>query len=204
MKYEVFEGKTEEEAKEKALTELNISENECLTHVEKIHTGLLKKESVKLYVYKLTDIVDYLKEYLESIVGGMGIKVTFESKIRDEQITIKMYSDNNKILIGHNGQTLTALTTICKQVVMNEIKSYPYLILDVENYKEKQVKYLERLAKNIAREVKSTHEPVELENMNSYERRVIHNILTDDKYVYTESTGEEPNRHVVIKPKENK
>ena len=87
---------------------------------------------------------------------------------------------------------------------MNEIKSYPYLILDVENYKEKQVKYLERLAKNIAREVKSTHEPVELENMNSYERRVIHNILTDDKYVYTESTGEEPNRHVVIKPKENK
>ena len=58
MKYEVFEGKTEEEAKEKALTELNISENECLTHVEKIHTGLLKKESVKLYVYKLTDIVD--------------------------------------------------------------------------------------------------------------------------------------------------
>ena len=40
--------------------------------------------------------------------------------------------------------------------------------------------------------------------MNSYERRVIHNILTDDKYVYTESTGEEPNRHVVIKPKENK
>ena len=185
MKYEVFEGKTEEEAKEKALTELNISENECLTRVEKIHTGLLKKESVKLYVYKLTDIVDYLKEYLESIISGMGIKVTFESKIRDEQITIKMYSDNNKILIGHNGQTLNSLTTICKQVVMNEIKSYPYLILDVEIYK-------------------STHEPVELENMNSYERRVIHNILTDDKYVYTESTGEEPNRHVVIKPKENK
>ena len=67
--------------------------------------------------------------------------------------------------------------------------------------KEKQVKYLERLAKNIAREVKETKEEVALENMNSYERRVIHNILTDNKYVYTESIGEEPNRHVVIKPK---
>ena len=97
-----------------------------------------------------------------------------------------------------------ALTTIVKQVVMNEIGMYPYLILDVENYKEKQVKYLERLAKNLAREVEHTKEEVELENMNSYERRIIHNILSDNKYVYTESVGEEPERHVVIKPKENK
>ena len=202
MKYEVFEGKTEEEAKEKALTELNISENECLTHVEKIHTGLLKKESVKLYVYKLTDIVDYLKEYLESIISGMGIKVTFESKIRDEQITIKMYSDNNKILIGHNGQTLTALTTICKQVVMNEIKSYPYLILDVENYKEKQNYFLERDVKKIARQVTLTKVDVKLDPMNSFQRRIVHNALSKFDYIKTESIGTEPNRCVVIKYKE--
>jgi spoIIIJ-associated protein len=114
-----------------------------------------------------------------------------------------MYSNNNSILIGHNGQTLKALTTVVKQVIYNEIGEYPYLILDVENYKEKQVKYLERLAKNIAREVGHTKNPVELENMNSYERRIIHNILSDNKYVYTESIGEEPNRHVVVKPKED-
>ena len=40
--------------------------------------------------------------------------------------------------------------------------------------------------------------------MNSYERRAIHNILTNNKFVYTESVGEEPNRCVVIKPKEEK
>ena len=113
------------------------------------------------------------------------------------------FSNNNSILIGRNGQTLKALTTVVKQVVYNEINEYPYLILDVENYKEKQVKHLERLAKNIAREVAHTKNPVELENMNSYERRVIHNILSDNKYVYTESVGEEPNRHVVVKPKED-
>ena len=38
--------------------------------------------------------------------------------------------------------------------------------------------------------------------MNSYERRIIHNILTNSKDVMTESEGEEPNRHVVIKPKD--
>ena len=204
MKYEVFEGKTEEEVITSALTKLDVTKEEIIYKVEKIHTGLLKKESVKVYIYKLTDIVEFLKDYIKNLTQSMGLDVTFETKIREQQITIKMFSNNNKILIGHNGQTLSALTTICKQVVMNETKSYPYLILDVENYKEKQVKYLERLAKNIAREVKYTHEPVELENMNSYERRVIHNILTDNNYVYTESVGEEPNRHVVIKPKENK
>ena len=130
----------------------------------------------------------------------MGLDVSFESKIREKQITIKMYSDNNSILIGKSGQTLQALTTVLKQIVYNETKQYPYLILDVEYYKEKQVKYLERLAKNIAREVAQTKNEVALENMNSYERRVIHNILTDNKKVYTISEGEEPNRHVIIKP----
>lgn len=204
MNFEVFEGKTEEEVKEKALSSLNLKEEDVIYKVEKEKVGLLKKELVKLYVYKLTDVLEFIKDYLTNITKSMGLEVTFETKIRDQQINIKMYSDNNKILIGHNGNTLSALTTITKQVVMNEIGKYPYLILDVENYKEKQVKYLERLAKNIAKEVMSTKEEVELENMNSYERRIIHNILTDNKHVYTESVGEEPNRHVVVKPKDKK
>ena len=133
----------------------------------------------------------------------LWVHLTFESKIRDSQITIKMYSDNNKILIGKNGQTLKALTTVVKQVVYNNIKTYPYIVLDVEDYKEKRIKYLERLAKNLAKEVAETKNPVELENMNSYERRVIHNVLTDNNKVYTESIGEEPERHIVIKPKED-
>ena len=106
-------------------------------------------------------------------------------------------------MIGKNGQTLKALTTVVKQVVYNNIKTYPYIVLDVEDYKEKRIKYLERLAKNLAKEVAETKNPVELENMNSYERRVIHNVLTDNNKVYTESIGEEPERHIVIKPKED-
>ena len=58
------------------------------------------------------------------------------------------------------------------------------------------------MAKQIAREVARTKVEAKLDPMNSYERRIIHNILTNNKKVYTESTGEEPNRCVVIKPKE--
>ena len=75
----------------------------------------------------------------------------------------------------------------------------PKIILDVEDYKDRQVKRIERLAKNLAREVLKTKVDVEMEAMNSYERRIVHNILTDFKGIKTESVGEEPNRKVVIK-----
>lgn len=203
MQVEVFEGKEEKEVLESALESLGVTIDDVMYYVTKTKAGLLKKEVVSVHIATYENIINYIKEYLESLTKDMGLNVTFESKIRDKQITIKMYSDNNKILIGRNGQTLQALTTIVKQVIYNNINCYPYLILDVENYKEKKVKYLERLAKNIAREVASTKNPVELENMNSYERRIVHNILTDNPHVYTESVGEEPERHVVIKPKED-
>lgn len=203
MKIEVFEGKDEQEILERALSELNTSEENTLHYVTKEKVGLLKKEVVSVHIVKLEDIAIFIKDYLNEIVTDMGLEVSFETKIREKQITVKMYSNNNKILIGKNGQTLQALTTVVKQKIYNEIGQYPYLILDVENYKEKQVKYLERLAKNVAREVANTKVEVELENMNSYERRIIHNILSDNTKVYTVSTGEEPNRHVVVKPKED-
>ena len=75
--------------------------------------------------------------------------------------------------------------------------------MDVENYKDKKVARLEKIAKQTAKEVLKTKIDVHLENMNSYERRIIHNVLSENKHVYTESVGEEPNRHIVIKPKED-
>ena len=203
MQVEVFEGKEEKEVLELALESLGVEESEILYYTEKEKVEKKKKEVVKVYVATLENIIKFIKEYLEDLTKSMGLNVTFESKTRDSQITIKMYSDNNKILIGKNGQTLKALTTVVKQVVYNNIKTYPYIVLDVEDYKEKRIKYLERLAKNLAKEVAETKNPVELENMNSYERRVIHNVLTDNNKVYTESIGEEPERHIVIKPKED-
>ena len=131
----------------------------------------------------------------------MNIEAQFETNIRNSQINIKMYSDKNNILIGKNGQTLMAIQTILRQQVYNQINSYPHILLDVENYKEKKLSHLERNAKRIAREVLKTKIDVELENMNSYERRIIHNALSEFKNITTTSEGEEPNRHIVIRYK---
>ena len=202
MKETVFSGKNLEEVKDEALKSLGVSESDVYFYVTKTKGGLLKKEVVTLHVITRDDLVEYVKDFLKGITKDMGLDVSFESKVRDEQITIKMYSDNNNILIGKEGKTLQALTTLVKQVIYNKINEYPYILLDVENYKEKNEERLIRSAKKIAKEVAKTKVEAELENMNSYQRRLIHNALTDFKGVYTESVGEEPNRHIVIKPKE--
>lgn len=202
MEERIYEGKEQKELLEKALEELNLTENDVMYYFSKEKTGLLKKEVIKLHLFEVKDVAEFIKEFLTQTTKDMELDVQFESSIRDKQISIKMYSDNNSILIGHEGKTLKALTHVIKQVVYNKVGEYPYLLLDVENYKAKQEKYLIRLAKNIAKEVGHTKVEAELEDMNSYERRIIHNALTDNKYVYTESTGVEPHRHIVIKPKE--
>lgn len=199
MEVKVFEGKNLEELIIESLASLELKEEEVVINKEEIKSGLLKKTNYKISIYTLTDIQNYVKEYLAKITKLMGLDVTFESKIRDQQIIMKMYSDNNSILIGKDGRTLSALNLIVKQLLSNNYKIYPHIVLDVENYKEKQELNLERLAKKLAREVVKTKVDVKLDNMNSYERRIIHNTLSKNKKVSTISEGEEPNRHVVIK-----
>ena len=199
-----YEGKTKEEALEKALKDLSLEEKDILYKTTEKKGKLFKAASTIVTVATIKDIANYLKEQLKELVENMGIEVNIEISIREEQINLKMYSDKNNILIGKNGQTLTAMTTILKQMVFNEIGKYPYILLDVENYKEKKISNIERTAKRIAREVSKTKIDATMEDMNSYERRIVHNILTNYKHITTISEGEEPNRHVIIKYVESK
>lgn len=201
MEVKEFIGKTKEEALTKALEELQVKEKDILYKVEETKGKLFKAATTKVSVVTIKEVSEYLKEYLQELLNNMNIDANFEVKIRDEQITIKMFSSKNAILIGKNGQTLKALTNILKQVVYKDMNVYPYIILDVEDYKEKQEKRLERLAKNIAREVRNTGVEIAMDNMNSYERRIVHNVLAKYEDLSTNSEGEEPNRHIVVKLK---
>lgn len=203
MKLEVFEAKTIEEAKNKAIKEMNVLENEIIYKTEEKKGGLFKSSSILIKVVKINEVAEFLKEKLSELLKNMEIDAKFESSIRDEQINIKIYSDKNAILIGRNGQTLQAIQTILRQMVYNELGKYPYILLDVENYKEKKINNLEKNAKKIAKEVIKTKVEVKLDDMNSYERRIVHNALSEFKNISTTSEGEEPHRHIVISYKED-
>jgi len=201
MKKYNYEAKTKEDAINKALNELNITEDNIIVKVLEEKQGLLKK-IVKIEVIKINDLIDHLKECINTITNLMNIKVNLEVRRRENNIDIKIFSDNNSILIGKDGKNLESFQNILRQILKNNVESEYRLNLDIENYREKKVTNLERMAKKIAREVKLTKVEAKLDRMNSYERRIVHNALSNNKYVYTESTGEEPNRYVVIKPKE--
>ena len=204
MELEVFEGKTPEEAKEKALEALGVTEKEMYFKEEEIKGKLFKATTYRCKAIKMTDIADFIKEKISELVNNMGIDAKFESNVREEQINIKMYSDKNNILIGRNGQTLMAMQTVLRQMVYNQIGMYPYILLDVENYKEKKISGLERNAKRIAKEVQKTKIDVALDDMNAYERRIVHNAISNFKNISSASEGEEPHRHIVIRYVESK
>lgn len=201
MKKYTYEGKTYDEVKEKALSELKVNEEDLIIINKEEKSSLLKK-TARIEVTTINDVQNYIKETISEILKLMGIETNFEVRRRDKTISIKLFSNNNAILIGKNGRTIGALQTIIRQIVSNQINEKLSILLDVENYKEKKEKNIEYLAKKTAREVAKTKVEVTMDSMNSYERRIVHSILADDKYVYTESIGEEPNRCVVIKLKE--
>lgn len=196
----IKEGKEVDVILDEILTENNLSKDEIIYTVSDKKGKLFQGNLKEVTVYKKETINNEIKNYLKEIIENMGLEVSFELSTEDERTTIKMYSNNNPILIGKNGQTLKALETLAKQKIQNETGIHYKITLDVSNYKDKIKRNLERLAINTAKEVVKTKIPVALDNMTSYERMIIHNKLTDFKGVKTESEGEEPERHIVIKP----
>lgn len=202
MEKYVYSGKTKEEALEKALEELMVNESEIYIKETEQKVGLFKNKKIELEIIKKVDVVEELKSFVKGITKLMGIEVNLEVKNREDNVSITLYSDNNNILIGKGGRTLDSISMIAKQYIKNEIGTNFRFQLDVGEYKVKQQKNIEYLAKKIAREVAKTKIEAKLDPMNSYERRLVHSVLSDNEKVYTESIGEEPNRAVVIKPRD--
>ena len=198
-----YEGKTKEAAIELALEELKITEEDLIINDVEEKSGLLKK-IIKIEVLNMNEIIAFIKETITEITKNMGVEANLEVRRRENNISVTIFSDNNAILIGKNGKNVAALQLLVRQMVNSKLKDSIGIVLDVGNYKEKRVKSIEYLAKKLAREAYKTKTEVTMDSMNSYERRIVHAILSDDKYVYTESIGEEPNRKVVIKLKEEK
>lgn len=201
MEKHSYVGKTKEDAIKEAVIDLQEVEENLIINEISSKTGLFKKTEIE--VIEKREVVKFIKSKIHELLKDMGINANIETKVDNNIAKYTIVSDQDALVIGKNGKNLQALSTIISQIVLKETNHSLKFIIDVGEYKFKRERNLERLAKNVAREVKATKVEAKLDSMNSYERRIIHNILKDYKYVYTESVGEEPNRAVVIKPKED-
>lgn len=141
------------------------------------------------------------KKFLENVFKGMHLTVTMERMMNEERILFNLRGEGLGILIGKHGQTLDALQYLTNLAAGKAVKGRYFIMLDVENYRERRQDTLEALARRLAGKVKRTGEAVKLEPMSAGERRIIHLALQDDPAVTTESEGEAPYRYVTIRRK---
>ncbi len=199
-----IEGKTKEEAMPACLEELKVEETELYTRYQETEAKLFKSKKVILEVVTKEDITNYLKEFISEYAKGMNIEIHSEIKENDGIYNVVLVSeDHNPILIGKDGRTLSALQTLLRSSIQAKTGFTIKVVVDVANYKAKKQKNLEFEARKIAREVLKTKVEAKLDPMNSYDRRVVHEVVSKFENLETESFGETPNRYVVIRYKKD-
>lgn len=202
MEKYLYKGKSEEEIIPQACEELNVTPDQIFYKTYEEKTGILKAKKTVVEIVKISDIGELGKSILLKLIEGMGIKGNIEMKIRENLISYEVFSNNNALLIGKKGKILESIQAYLKQVLYTKVGISTNVVIDIENYRQKQLYFLTRDIKRIARDVTLSKTEVKLDPMNSYERRLVHSVLTKFEYIETSSEGEEPNRRVVIKYKE--
>lgn len=204
MEFIEVTGKTVDEAITNALIKLETTsdriEYEIIERESAGFLGLIGKKDALIRVRKKNDIVEDTKEFLNKMFAAMNMEVNskIEYDAENHTMDIDFEGEDMGILIGKRGQTLDSLQYIISLVVNKESDSYIKVKTDTEDYRNRRKATLENLAKNLSYKVKRSRKPVTLEPMNPYERRIIHSVLQNDKYVETHSEGEEPYRKVII------
>lgn len=142
--------------------------------------------------------VSYIKSchFVNEVLDKMDLDLIPELT---EDGIINLVGDDAGVVIGRYGETLKALEYITN-LVCHEDMSTRRVRFDCGGYRARREQTLRRLAESIAREAKRKGSPVSLEPMTSWERRIIHIALRDDKDVETRSIGEEPLRRVLVCP----
>ncbi|HVZ80051.1 MAG TPA: RNA-binding cell elongation regulator Jag/EloR [bacterium] len=200
-------GRSVEEALEEASRRFNVSQADLKTEVKEEGSrgflGLGSKPAVVRISLKPQAVPAFAEGVLSRLLRGMGLpdKVRMR-KDEDGNTVLNIEGPSSGTLIGRHGHTLESLQYLVSkttQRITGDEKSI--VVVDVENYLERQKDKLRELAQNLAQKAKETGVEVPMRPMSSKDRRIVHLTLKDHEHVTTESRGEGLRRKVVIVPK---
>ena len=214
-------GKTRDEGEVEVLSEgsrglFGLGAEEARVRIRTIESQVLLEEVVeKIEVVKEPaappperDFQQIAKGTLEELLVKMGIRVQVVIRQKADvgegelpTVVLDIVGDDLGILIGRRGETLAALQYITRLIVSHKTRRWHPLVVDVEQYKVRRERSLRRLAQRMAERVSFSRQPVALEAMPAYERRIVHLALRDHPTVTTKSVGEGDQRKVTIIPK---
>jgi len=209
-----------EEAVEAALTELGLSEQEAdIEVVQEPRQGLFGVGSQEAIVVvrsrvrpdaptddELDEQAEIAAEFIEGLLERMGIAASVEPNLEDGTMYVDVIGpepddEDMGLLIGRHGQTLESLHELTRVVVAQRSGMRPRIIVDVEDYRKRQVDRLVARAREIAKRVADSGREEALEPMNPFLRKVVHDAVAGVTGVESGSEGEEPERRVMVRPR---
>lgn len=146
--------------------------------------------------------LDKIKRVVEEFFENTGLEVEVRiEKPQESTIPISLKMAEPQTLIGERGHILSDVQYLLKALLRKqaEIETPFYINVDVNDYKKRKMEYLIEIAKSTADEVALTKKEIYLASMPPYERRVVHMELASRTDIVTESTGQEPERKIVIR-----
>jgi spoIIIJ-associated protein len=211
-----------EEAVDAALSELGVTEQEVEVTVlqdprqgvlgigaqEAVVSVRLRRAPEELSEDDLEEQGEIAAEFLEGVLSRIGISADVEPAFEDGTMYVDVLGpetvspdedDDLGLLIGRHGQTLEALQELTRVVVVQRTGLRAKVVVDVEDYRRRQRSRLEARAREVAKRVVRSGREEELEPMNPYERKVVHDAVAGVDGAQSSSTGEGLERRVVIR-----
>jgi spoIIIJ-associated protein len=131
------------------------------------------------------------KELLDTLLGYLGFVVQIEEQ-KDEggNLVLQIYTEESRRLVGRDGETLSAIQFLLNRLLQAKDKDAPKIVVDVEHYRSMREDRIIERVRVLAERVRITGRSLQLEPMNSYERRIVHNAFKDDPEVATWSPSD--------------
>jgi spoIIIJ-associated protein len=151
----------------------------------------------------LEEQADAAADFLDELLAKMDIDAIAEPNPQDDQMYVDIVDgpeEDMSLLIGPDGQTLDAIQELTRMAVGRRLDQRVRIIVDVEDHRKRREARLEERARELAERVRDSGVDEELEPMNSYERKLVHDAVAEVDGAQTESRGMDPERYVVIRP----
>lgn len=149
---------------------------------------------------QLNEEADIAADYLEGLLDIADYDGDIEMGIRNNRPTVQIVAEDDtdiKNLIGRNGEVVDALQQLTRLAVQQKTGERSHLIVDVDGFLKRKRQHLRDIALDAVDAVKESGEAVDLKPMNSFERKVVHDVVREEG-LKSRSHGEEPNRFVTV------
>ncbi|CAN5687591.1 hypothetical protein BH20ACT23_BH20ACT23_12960 [soil metagenome] len=139
------------------------------------------------------------KEFVAGLLASMELEADVSTRLEEGRAVIDVTGDDLGVLIGRRGQTLDALQEVTRTAVQRRLRSRVRLLVDVEGYRSRRRESLTEYARSMAQRAMERGTEIELEPMNAYERKLVHDAVAEIDGASSYSEGEEPNRKVIVR-----